>query len=152
MNPAAAECAHTAHTAHTGDHSAHTGDDGQAEEAEEAEAAGGCRVCEGSCRAAWLCLLLHGLSSAEYEACVAAAHEHGAPTRLASAGGSNMARGPLPSPLWGAVLVLVLGLAAVAARHVSRRASPQARRQAEWLAASSCTEHTRYTAMPSPPS
>ena len=134
MNPAAAECAHT-------------GDDGQRAEAEARH----CRVCEGSCRAAWLCLLLHGLSSAEYEACGAAAHEHGAPTALASAGGSGMARGPWPWPLWGGVFV-VLGLAAVAARHVSRRASPRARQQAEWLAASSSTENTRYTAMPSPPS
>lgn len=131
MNPAAAECTHT-------------GGDGQAE-------AGDCRVCEGSCRAAWLCLLLHGLSPAEYDACVAAT-QHGAPTGPATAGdvagASGMARGPWPSPLfWGAVFV-VLGLAAVAARHVSR-----ARRQAEWLAAaSSCSEHTLYTAMPGPPS
>jgi hypothetical protein len=133
MNPAAAECAHT-------------GDDGQRAEAEARH----CRVCEGSCRAAWLCLLLHGLSSAEYEACVALTH--GPPTGLASAGAgagaSGMTRGPWSSPLfWGGVFV-VLAIAAVAARHVSRGASPRARRQAEWLAASSCSEGTLYTAMP----
>ena len=55
---------------------------------------------------------------------------------------------PLP---WGtACIVLGLGLAAVAALlracHGSRRASPLARE--EWPAASSCTEHTPYTAMP----
>ena len=33
----------------------------------------GCRVCTHGCRAAWLCLLRHGLSSRSYTACVAEA-------------------------------------------------------------------------------
>ena len=35
------------------------------------EEVGDCRVCEGGCRAAWLCLLLHGLDRADYEGCLA---------------------------------------------------------------------------------
>ena len=34
------------------------------------EMKGDCKVCEGGCRVAWICLLRHGLSRGEYEACL----------------------------------------------------------------------------------
>ena len=34
------------------------------------EMKGDCKTCSGGCRVAWICLLRHGLSRAEYEACL----------------------------------------------------------------------------------
>ena len=34
------------------------------------ELKGDCKVCKGGCRVAWICLLRHGLSRGEYEACL----------------------------------------------------------------------------------